>query len=127
MSANSKDQRLYLIHILEALEKIHRYTRGNKDAFFSNDMVQDAVYRNFLVIGEATKRLSTEIRAMDESTPWKEMAGMRDVMVHRNEGVQPEIVWQVIDEKLPGLEQRLLVMLEKLGGVVWPDQRTEDP
>jgi len=79
------------------------------------------------VIGEATKRLSTEIRAMDESTPWKEMAGMRDVMVHRNEGVQPEIVWQVIDEKLPGLEQRLLVMLEKLGGVVWPDQRTEDP
>jgi len=55
MSPSAKDQRLYLIHIVEALRKIHRYTKDGKDRFFADEMVQDAVYRNFLVIGEATK------------------------------------------------------------------------
>ena len=122
MSADTKDPRLYLIHIVEAVRKIQRYTNGGKHAFFGDDMVQDAVYRNFLVIGEATKRLSTEIRAMDDAIPWKAMAGMRDVMVHRYEGIEPDLVWQIIEEELPRLDQRLLAMLDKLGGVEWPDQ-----
>lgn len=122
MSVDAKDQRLYLIHILEALKKIQRYTKGGKDAFFADEMIQDAVYRNFLVIGEATKRLSTEIRAMDDSISWKAMAGMRDVMVHRYEGIQADVVWQVIEEEFPGLEQQLLSMLYTLGGVEWPDE-----
>lgn len=125
MTADAKDQRLYLIHILEALKKIDRYTKGGKDAFFDDEMIQDAVYRNFLVIGEATKRLSNEVRAMDDAIPWKAMAGMRDVMVHRYEGIEPDLVWQVIAEELPGLEQRLLSILDKLGGVEWPGQPTE--
>ncbi len=121
MNADAKDQRLYLIHFLEAVSKIQRCTRGGKDAFFADDMVQDAVFRNFLVIGEATKRLSAEIRAMDDAIPWKAMAGMRDVMVHRYEGIQPDLVWQVIEAELPGLERHLLEMLEKLGGAERPD------
>jgi len=126
MSLPLKDQRLYLILIVEALRKIHRYTNDGKAAFFEDEMVQDAVYRNFLVIWEATKRLSADVRAMDETIPWKAMAGMRDVMVHRYEGIQPDLVWQVIEDELAGLEQRLLALLDKLGGVDWPDQRTED-
>lgn len=122
MSLTAKDQRLYLIHIVEALRKIHRYTKGDKAAFFADEMIQDAVYRNFLVIGEATKRLSPEIRAMDEAIPWKAMAGMRDVMVHRYEGIQPNLVWQVIEDELLGLEERLLSLLDKLGGVEWPGE-----
>jgi len=47
-------------------------------------------------------------------------------MVHRYEGIQPDLVWQVIEDELAGLEQRLLALLDKLGGVDWPDQRTED-
>jgi uncharacterized protein with HEPN domain len=125
MSPSAKDQRLYLIHIVEALRKIHRYTKDGKDRFFADEMVQDAVYRNFLVIGEATKRLSADVRAMDEAIPWKAMAGMRDVMVHRYEGIQPDLVWQVIEDELADLEQRLLALLDKLGGVEWP-QSTEN-
>ena len=55
MSAAKKDDRLYLIHIVEALRKILRYTRGGREAFLADEMIQDAVYRNFLVIGEAAK------------------------------------------------------------------------
>jgi uncharacterized protein with HEPN domain len=125
VSLTSKDQRLYLIHIVEALGKIHRYTKGGKAAFFSDEMVQDAVYRKFLVIGEATKRLSAEVWTMDEAIPWKAMVGTRDVMVHRYQGIQPDLVWQVIEDVLGGLEQRLLALLDKLGGVEWP-QSTEN-
>jgi len=88
VSAAAKDDRLYLVHIVEALRKILRYTRGGREAFLGHEMIQDAVYRNFLVIGEAAKRVSEPTRAMDPSIPWRGMAGLRDVMVHQYEGVR---------------------------------------
>jgi uncharacterized protein with HEPN domain len=103
VSAAAKDDRLYLVHIVEALRKIMRYTRGGRDAFLADEMIQDAVYRNFLVIGEAAKRVSEATRAMDPSIPWRGMAGLRDVMVHQYEGVQPDLVWQIRDEQLKTL------------------------
>ncbi|MFY9973399.1 MAG: DUF86 domain-containing protein [Chromatiaceae bacterium] len=116
MSAAAKDDRLYLVHIVESLRKILRYTRGGREAFLADEMIQDAVYRNFLVIGEAT-------RAMDPSIPWRGMAGLRDVMVHQYEGVQPDLVWQIRDEQLKTLEPRILAIIERLGGVQWPERK----
>ena len=123
MSAAAKDDRLYLVHIVEALRKIMRYTRGGRDAFLADEMIQDAVYRNFLVIGEAAKRVSEATRAMDPSIPWRGMAGLRDVMVHQYEGVQPDLVWQIRDEQLKTLEPRMLAIIERLGGVQWPERK----
>lgn len=79
MTAAAKDDRLYLVHIVEALRKILRYTHGGRDDFLGDEMIQDAVYRNFLVIGEAAKRVSESTRALDPSVPWRGMAGLRDV------------------------------------------------
>ena len=123
MSAAAKDDRLYLVHIVEALRKILRYTRGGRDAFLADEMIQDAVYRNFLVIGEAAKRISEAMRALDSSVPWRGMAGLRDVMVHQYEGVQADLVWQIREDQLKTLEPRILAIIERLGGVQWPDKK----
>jgi uncharacterized protein with HEPN domain len=82
VSAEAKDDRLYLIDIARALRKILRYIRGGRDAFLADDMIPDAVDRNFLVIGEAAKRVSDQTRALDSSVPWRGTAGLRNVMVH---------------------------------------------
>jgi uncharacterized protein with HEPN domain len=125
VTAAPKDDRLYLVHIVEALRKILRYTQGGRDAFLRDEMIQDAVYRNFLVIGEAAKRLSEPTRALDATVPWRGMAGLRDVMVHQYEGVRADLVWQVREEQLADLEPKLLSIIERLGGVAWPDGRGE--
>ena len=77
-----KDDRLYLTHILEAVEKIQRYTADGRDVFFSDTRIQDAVLRNFEIIGEATKRLTPETREQQPDIPWKQIAGFRDVLIH---------------------------------------------
>ncbi|MFZ0788380.1 MAG: DUF86 domain-containing protein [Chromatiaceae bacterium] len=121
MIDGAKDDRLYLVHIVEALRKILRYTHGGRDDFLGDEMIQDAVYRNFLVIGEAAKRVSGSTRALDPSVPWRGMAGLRDIMVHQYEGVRADLVWQIRDEQLKALEPRILAIIERLGGVKWPD------
>jgi len=122
VSAAAKDDRLYLVHIVEALRKILRYTRGGRDAFLGDEMVQDAVYRNFLVIGEAARRVSEATRALDPGVPWRGMAGLCDVMVHQYEGVRADLVWKIRDEQLKTLEPRILAIIERLGGVQWPER-----
>lgn len=73
----------YLEHIGAAIDKIQAYTKGlSEESFQNSTLVQDAVVRQFEIIGEATKRLSKEIREEYPDIPWKDMAGMRDVLIH---------------------------------------------
>ncbi|MBI4357113.1 MAG: DUF86 domain-containing protein [Gammaproteobacteria bacterium] len=110
----SKDAKLYLIHILESLEKINEYTKHGKPCFLKNIMAQDAVYRNFEIIGEATKRLPENIKALDNSIPWKHMAKFRDFIIHQYDGVDPTKVWKTIKENLPGLDHSIQNLLNQL-------------
>jgi len=116
MTVSRKDPRLYLIHILECIEKITRFTVAGKEAFFSSPLIQDAVYRNFEVIGEAAKRIPAEVRAFDETIPWRTMAGLRDVIIHQYDGVDPTGVWAMIENDLAPLAGRLRAVLERMGG-----------
>jgi uncharacterized protein with HEPN domain len=78
-----KDDRLYLTHIAECIERIESYTAGGKQAFMASTLVQDAVVRNFEIIGEATKRISAHMKGQRPDVPWRRVAGLRDVRMRR--------------------------------------------
>lgn len=74
-------------------------------------MIQDAVIRNLEVIGEAVKGLSESLRQANPDVPWKQVAGMRDVLIHHYFGVKLDTVWMVVIDHLPKLKQRVEELL----------------
>lgn len=109
------DDRFYLVHILERIERIQTYTRAGEQAFMDDLMAQDAVVRNFEVIGEASKRLGAGTRSLAPHIPWKTIAGFRDLLIHNYDGVQLNRVWEAVAQDLPALEplvKSLLMILE---------------
>jgi uncharacterized protein with HEPN domain len=100
-----KDDRIYLRHIVEAIEDIEKYTASGYAAFMRERMQQDAVIRKLEVIGEAVKQLSLATKATRVDIHWREIAAMRDKMIHEYFGVNLEIVWAAIERDLPELKQ----------------------
>ncbi|MDQ3846768.1 MAG: DUF86 domain-containing protein [Bacteroidota bacterium] len=78
-----------------------------KDDFVSNKLVQDAVIRNFEIIGEASKNISVDFRTLYPHIPWKQMAGMRDKLIHHYITVDLDAVWTTITDELPDLKIEL--------------------
>ena len=106
-----KDDTVYLRHIADAAQRVREYTVDGRDAFFADKKTQDAVLRNLEIIGEAVKRLSTELRDAYPDIPWKQIAGMRDILIHHYFGVKLETVWQVVAVDLAPLEQKIASLL----------------
>lgn len=94
--------------ILEAISRIFHYTEGQSyEAFLEDAKTQDAVVRNLEILGEAVRGLSGEFQKSHANLDWKSMTGMRDRLIHHYFGVNWDIVWNVIQEKLPGLHESL--------------------
>ncbi len=106
-----KDDRVYLEHIRDALNDIATYTNVGRAAFLADRMRQDATLRKLQVIGQAVKNLSEDIRSHHPEIPWKQIAGMRDKVIHDYFGVNLEIVWAVVDKDLPKLETAVTELL----------------
>lgn len=103
-----KDDTIYIDHILKSINNILEYTSGlTKKNFIKNSLVQDAVIRNFEIIGEATKKVSNDFRQINSEIPWKEMAGMRDKLIHDYLGVDIDVIWQTIAQDLPVIKKLL--------------------
>jgi uncharacterized protein with HEPN domain len=110
----TKDPRVYLAHILERADRIEAYVRDGRPAFFADVKTQDAVIRNFEVIGEAAKRVPLDYRTAHPSIPWQLMAGFRDVLIHGYEGVDLGRVWLTATRDLPAVRLAILAILPPL-------------
>ncbi len=108
-----KDDKFYLHHILEAIQKIESYTAAGRDSFMKTAMVQDAVIRNLEIIGEAAKQLSEGFKKRNADIPWRNVSGLRDILIHHYMGVDLEKVWNVVEQNLPQLKQTLKKNLHK--------------
>jgi uncharacterized protein with HEPN domain len=98
-----KDDLLYLGHIREAAERIVLYGLDGESRFRTDLRTQDAVIRNLQVMGEAVKKISPETREAHPEIPWKDIAGMRDRVVHDYFGISLDIVWDVVVNHVPPL------------------------
>jgi len=104
-----KDDSIYIDHILNSINRIIDYISGKDRQAFEADLVtQDAVVRQLEVIGEATKRVSKELRSKHPDIPWADMAGMRDVLIHDYIDVDLGVVWKTASENIPDLKALIL-------------------
>jgi uncharacterized protein with HEPN domain len=108
------DDRVYLIHIKEAIDDIREFTREGEAAFLSDKKTQFAVVRSLEIIGEATKRLSATLKATQSQVPWRAMASMRDRLIHDYFGVDTAIVWEVVQSDLAELDENIDKILSTL-------------
>lgn len=98
----------YLSDNLEAMQRIMTYTGDlSYQQFTSNIMAQGATIRNLQVIGDATKKLSLTLRGSFPDIRWREMAGMRDKIVHEYFGINLEVVWEVARKDLPAVSNQI--------------------
>jgi uncharacterized protein with HEPN domain len=107
-----RDYKVFLEDILEAIGKIHHYTGGlTLQAFTADGKTFDAVVRNLEIIGEAVKQIPEDIRTMRPEVEWKRIGRLRDILIHQYFGVDEQIVWDVIQNKLVPLEQAIKALL----------------
>ena len=98
----------YLNDILESIDDINDFVAGmNFEAFANDKKTVKAVIRSLEVIGEAVNKLPENIRRQYSESPWQEMVGMRNRLIHEYFGVDLNIVWQTIVEDLPSLKRNV--------------------
>ena len=105
----------YLLDISEAIKRIELYVENLDYQNFLKDIkTQDAVLRNIEIIGEAVKKLSRNLKIERKNIQWKEIAGMRDKVIHFYFGVNWDIVWKTMKDKLPKIEEHIEKLLNNL-------------
>jgi len=109
-----KDYKIFLHHISESIKLIEEYTgQKTKSDFLNSTALQDMVMRRLEIIGEAVKNLPAELKEKYSDIPWKEIAGMRDKLIHGYFGVDLEFTWGVIQKDIPILKRRIHDIMNK--------------
>lgn len=104
-----------LIDIANAIRRILRYADGiDQLQLENNDEKLSAILYQITIIGEATRRISQDFRNQYPAIPWREMAGMRNIIVHEYDQIDLDIIWDVIENKLPELTILLNSLLENI-------------
>ena len=109
-----RDPRLYIDDILEATRKIEKYVKGlTFEELKENSLVVDGVVRNLEIIGEAAKNIPAAVKQEYPDIEWKKISGLRDVLAHEYFGVDLEVVWNIVTEKIPALKKNIMRIRKK--------------
>lgn len=110
-----RDGSLYLRDILAAIESIEAFVEDmDFESFRDDDKTTSAVIRKFEIIGEASKNVPARIKEQYPSIPWKDMAGMRDRLIHFYFGIDYKLVWETIKNRMPTIKPLLSQILESI-------------
>jgi uncharacterized protein with HEPN domain len=102
-----RDDRERILDMLEAIERIERYTEKGRDAFEGDELIQTWVVHHLEIIGEAASKLDQEFRDRYPDIPWPQIVAMRNVIAHEYFGIDLDEVWQVMEWDLSDLKQKL--------------------
>jgi len=106
-----KDIKIFLEHILESINLIEEYTKGKSEKeFLDSRQLQDAVIRRIEIIGEAIKSIPNDIKEKYNDIPWRNIVGMRDILIHQYFGVDLDLTWRVIKKNIPELKKQILLV-----------------
>ncbi len=110
-----RDWKLFLKDIQTHAKKISIYTEKlSMREFFEDSKTYDAVMRNIQIIGEAIKHLPASVRKEYKNVDWKKAAGLRDIVVHEYFGINNDIIWDVVQNKIPELEKEVKTILKDM-------------
>jgi hypothetical protein len=113
VTPSRRTEHLYLADIRDAIDKILSYTSPGREAFLGDPRTQDAVLRNIEILGEAVRGVTGETRTAHPEVPWKDMAGMRDRIIHDYFRVDVDVVWDVVSQDLPSLKDKFSALLSE--------------
>jgi uncharacterized protein with HEPN domain len=100
--------------MIEAIDRIERYAARGRDAFDSDELIQSWFVRHLQILGEAARALPDEIRQKAPGIEWKQITGMRHVLVHDYFGIDRDLVWTTVEKELGPLKAALTSLLEGL-------------
>ena len=110
----NRDFKAFLQDIINSIDKIEKYTNKVEfEEFENNPLIVDAVTRNLEIIGEATKQIPIDIKEKYPEIPWKEMAGMRDNIIHGYFDIVYSILWETIRNDLPPVKPQIEKILKE--------------
>ena len=109
-----KEDRLYLLHMKECMERIIQYTKDGRGPFMDSTLIQDAVLRNLQTMAESSQHLSATLKDEHTEVNWRGSSGFRNVLVHNYLGVELTTVWQLIETDLPALLRQIGDLSSKL-------------
>lgn len=108
-----KTDKIFLMHILDEIKFLQKETKGlTFEQFMENELLKKACTRSLEIIGEAVKNLNPDFRKRHRDIEWKKIAGMRDKIIHFYFGVNWDIVWDVIEKRMPKLKEQIEGIIE---------------
>jgi uncharacterized protein with HEPN domain len=109
-----RDPKERLRDILDGIANIERYAARGRQAFESDELIQNWFVRHLQIVGEAARGLPQELRDREQTVPWSKIMGMRHILVHDYFAVDTDILWDVIERDLPDLKAKVETILRKL-------------